>query len=243
MVYLARANPTRTCLGCGRHAPQSQLLRLFVGESGVVDADPDRRSGGRGAYLCFRVECLWEARKKNRFGRALRNKGPVDDAALGLRIAGRLREKMLRRLHTARRANAVVPGPGVDVPAGEVCALVVADGWTAPPERAGVPVIAAGPREPLALALQSPGATHAVVLDESLARELEAIAAARIDFLRTPPPRAPAQRGRGPGAIATVTSEGGDLSEGKTPPHSGPPQAMLLVDEDDPRAAQRVGIA
>ncbi|HVA38887.1 MAG TPA: DUF448 domain-containing protein [Candidatus Dormibacteraeota bacterium] len=43
--------PARTCVGCRRKFPQSQLLR-FVRRGGDWVADARRREPGRGAYLC-----------------------------------------------------------------------------------------------------------------------------------------------------------------------------------------------
>ena len=199
MVYLARANPLRTCLGCGKRASQGELLRVYVAESGLVDADVDNRSSGRGGYLCLRVECLWEAKKKNRFLRSMRaSAGSAHDATLSPRIAGRLADRMLRRLHTARRAQAVVPFPGTQEPGAEEVKLLVVGEGSAAPLVYLAPAVSAGSREALALALQAPGAQAALVLDDALASELMTLAAARTDFLRTPPPKAnQARQGQG----------------------------------------------
>lgn len=191
-MYLARANPIRTCLGCGSRRPQKELLRLYATPEGALDADPGGRHGGRGAYICWRAECLWEALRRGRFGRAFRRAlGPLDPGLVGARIADRLRDHLLRRLHTARRAGAVHPGPSESLQSQPIRLIALATGASCDYE--GVPTVDAGPREALALALQAPGATFAAVATEALAAEIAAIAAARADFLRPPPPR---QRGR-----------------------------------------------
>ena len=96
---------------------------------------------------------------------------------------------MLRRLHTARRAQAALPFPGAIEPAeGEVKLLVVGDG-AAVPARYTAPSVTSGASSALALALQAPTAQAALVLDEALASELMELAAKRTDFLRTPPPK------------------------------------------------------
>jgi predicted RNA-binding protein YlxR (DUF448 family) len=182
--------PIRSCIGCGTHRPQAELLRLFSTADGTIDADPARRRGGRGAYLCMKVECLWEARRKNRISRALRQPMGQDELTLGMRIADRLREQILRRLHTARRAGAALPGTDAGLRPEEVRLVVLADDCEAPALPA--PVVAGGPRDGLALALQAPGATFAAVLTEAMAAEISALAVARADFQRVPPPR---QRG------------------------------------------------
>ncbi|MBA4358626.1 MAG: DUF448 domain-containing protein [Desulfovibrio sp.] len=48
--------PMRTCLGCGRKAPQAELLRLVL-QGGVVTPDRGRLRPGRGAYICPSREC------------------------------------------------------------------------------------------------------------------------------------------------------------------------------------------
>jgi predicted RNA-binding protein YlxR (DUF448 family) len=61
--------PTRTCLGCGRKAPQPELVR-FVVHNGVLTRS---RSGeGRGAYTCRRLSCFERAVSKRAFNRVLR---------------------------------------------------------------------------------------------------------------------------------------------------------------------------
>jgi predicted RNA-binding protein YlxR (DUF448 family) len=59
-----RNQPQRTCVVCGRKAPQAELERMAV-SGGRVLWDPSRRLPGRGAYICFRRECL-EALKRDR---------------------------------------------------------------------------------------------------------------------------------------------------------------------------------
>jgi hypothetical protein len=190
--------PIRACMGCGERHPQAQLLRLFVRLDGSLDTDPLGKAGGRGAYLCMKVDCLWEARQKNRFARAFRRSmSPVDEGALAMRIAERLREYMLRRLHTARRAGAVLPGPSgpvLELSFGEMHAVGVADGCEAP--RGEFPVFPLGAREGLALALQAPQASFAAILTGEMAKELCHLASVRADFLRPPPPRQTSRIGR-----------------------------------------------
>ncbi len=57
-------------MGCRRKAPKSELLRIAADKNGWVRADPGGKLGGRGAYVCRRIECLKSARK--RLPRALR---------------------------------------------------------------------------------------------------------------------------------------------------------------------------
>jgi predicted RNA-binding protein YlxR (DUF448 family) len=63
--------PVRTCVGCGRKRPQSELLR-FGARDGMLVADLDRRLPGRGAYTCRAAPCFERARARRSFARTLR---------------------------------------------------------------------------------------------------------------------------------------------------------------------------
>jgi uncharacterized protein len=60
--------PIRTCVGCGRKAPQSELLR-FVAEDGLLR--PGKGKPGRGAYTCRRLACYERAVSRRAFARVL----------------------------------------------------------------------------------------------------------------------------------------------------------------------------
>ncbi|MBA2616121.1 MAG: DUF448 domain-containing protein [Actinobacteria bacterium] len=63
--------PVRTCVGCGRKAPQSELAR-FAAPDGTLVADRKRRLSGRGAYTCRSAACFERARARRAFARTLR---------------------------------------------------------------------------------------------------------------------------------------------------------------------------
>jgi predicted RNA-binding protein YlxR (DUF448 family) len=58
------SEPIRSCIGCGRKAGQSELLRFVLVST---TADP-----GRGAYTCRRLACFERALARRAFNRALR---------------------------------------------------------------------------------------------------------------------------------------------------------------------------
>ena len=66
-----RKIPERQCLGCNRHAPKQELLRVVRDPEGRVSLDFKGRSPGRGAYVCRDVECLRRVRKNRRVSNAL----------------------------------------------------------------------------------------------------------------------------------------------------------------------------
>ena len=65
------SEPTRTCVGCGRKAPQRELVR-YVAPEGRLLRDTGTRSTGRGAYTCARAVCFERAVSKRAFSRTLR---------------------------------------------------------------------------------------------------------------------------------------------------------------------------
>ena len=67
--------PVRTCAGCGRKAPQAELLR-FVALGGELTASP--KGPGRGVYTCRRLACFERARERHAFNRTLRATVQID---------------------------------------------------------------------------------------------------------------------------------------------------------------------
>jgi predicted RNA-binding protein YlxR (DUF448 family) len=63
--------PVRTCVGCGRKAPQRELVR-FVAPDGLLKRDNSRQAPGRGAYTCARPLCFERAAANRAFARSLR---------------------------------------------------------------------------------------------------------------------------------------------------------------------------
>jgi predicted RNA-binding protein YlxR (DUF448 family) len=61
--------PIRSCAGCGRKAPQDELLR-FAAPDGVLRPAP--RGAGRGVYTCRRLACFERAASRRAFNRTLR---------------------------------------------------------------------------------------------------------------------------------------------------------------------------
>jgi predicted RNA-binding protein YlxR (DUF448 family) len=58
-------------VGCGRKAPQQELVR-FAAPTGVLELDAVRRLPGRGAYTCRRPSCFERAEARRAFSRTLR---------------------------------------------------------------------------------------------------------------------------------------------------------------------------
>ena len=73
--------PIRTCAGCGRKAPQAELLR-FVERAGMLT--PGRKLPGRGVYTCRRLPCFERAAANRAFARVLKRPVRVDPALSAL---------------------------------------------------------------------------------------------------------------------------------------------------------------
>jgi predicted RNA-binding protein YlxR (DUF448 family) len=69
------SNPVRTCAGCGRKAPQRELVR-FVALDGTLTHSP--KGPGRGVYTCRRLACFERAQERRAFARTLRQTVRVD---------------------------------------------------------------------------------------------------------------------------------------------------------------------
>ncbi len=80
------SQPERTCAGCGRKAPQQELVR-FTAQAGRLVAG--RTQPGRGVYTCRRLACFERAADRRAFNRVLRQTVIVD-AALALLVAPQL---------------------------------------------------------------------------------------------------------------------------------------------------------
>jgi predicted RNA-binding protein YlxR (DUF448 family) len=69
------SEPVRSCIGCGRKAPQNELLR-FVARDGALMAGG--REPGRGAYTCRRLSCFERAVARRAFNRTLKQNVRVE---------------------------------------------------------------------------------------------------------------------------------------------------------------------
>ena len=71
------AGPVRTCVGCGRKAPQRELLRFVARDGELVYGS---KEPGRGAYTCRRLACFERAVAQRAFSRVLRRTVHVSQA-------------------------------------------------------------------------------------------------------------------------------------------------------------------
>jgi predicted RNA-binding protein YlxR (DUF448 family) len=71
------ADAVRTCVGCGRKAPQQEFLRFAAQDGGLIH---DPKGSGRGAYTCRRLPCFERAVARRAFSRTLRQTVQIDQA-------------------------------------------------------------------------------------------------------------------------------------------------------------------
>ena len=64
--------PYRTCVGCQLRKPKKELLRVIRTPEDKVEIDVTGKKSGRGAYLCYNMECFEKATKKGRLNKALK---------------------------------------------------------------------------------------------------------------------------------------------------------------------------
>jgi len=79
------AEPVRRCAGCGRRAPQRELIR-FAARRGVLVAG--REAPGRGVYTCRQPGCFERAVASRSFARVLRQSIRIDPALARLYTEG-----------------------------------------------------------------------------------------------------------------------------------------------------------
>lgn len=59
--------PMRTCIGCNTIKPKKEMIRMVITPEKKCEIDASGKKSGRGFYICYNIECLNNAIKKNRF--------------------------------------------------------------------------------------------------------------------------------------------------------------------------------
>ena len=63
--------PLRRCLGCYESKPKNELIRIVKTKDGDISLDKIGKKQGRGAYICYDMNCLEKAQKSKRLEKAL----------------------------------------------------------------------------------------------------------------------------------------------------------------------------
>lgn len=63
--------PQRQCMGCRERKEKRQMIRIVRCTDGEIRLDFSGKLGGRGAYVCPKMECLAKVRKSRALERSL----------------------------------------------------------------------------------------------------------------------------------------------------------------------------
>jgi len=63
--------PQRTCSVCRAKKNKNELLRIVKNKDNIINVDENGKQPGRGAYICYDMECLEKAQKSKRLEKVL----------------------------------------------------------------------------------------------------------------------------------------------------------------------------
>ena len=66
--------PQRTCSVCRTQKNKNELLRVVKNKDNIINVDETGKQSGRGAYICYDMECLEKAKKSKKLENALETK-------------------------------------------------------------------------------------------------------------------------------------------------------------------------
>lgn len=68
----------RKCVGCGELKPRENLIKITKDyKDGNIVIEPDSKTFGRSAYLCYNQSCIEAALKKSKLNKVLRTNADV----------------------------------------------------------------------------------------------------------------------------------------------------------------------
>ena len=69
----------RKCVGCGELKSREEMIRIIKEHStGEIILNPNSKTFGRSAYLCYNQSCIEQAIKKNRINKVLKTNIDID---------------------------------------------------------------------------------------------------------------------------------------------------------------------
>ena len=63
--------PQRSCVVCKAQKNKNELLRIVKNKENEIKIDTTGKEPGRGAYICYNMECLEKAQKSKKIEKAL----------------------------------------------------------------------------------------------------------------------------------------------------------------------------
>ena len=69
----------RKCVGCGELKPRKDMIKITKEHSTQeVVVNPDSKTFGRSAYLCYNQNCIVQALKKKKINKVLKTNADID---------------------------------------------------------------------------------------------------------------------------------------------------------------------
>ena len=75
-------NEQRKCVGCGEFKPRENLIRIMKTDKDGLVVNPNSKTFGRSAYLCYNQSCIELALKKSKLNKALKTNATLEKSAL-----------------------------------------------------------------------------------------------------------------------------------------------------------------
>ena len=75
-------NEQRKCVGCGEFKPRENLIRIMKTDKEGLVVNPNSKTFGRSAYLCYNQSCIEFALKKSKLNKALKTNATLEKATL-----------------------------------------------------------------------------------------------------------------------------------------------------------------
>ena len=73
----------RKCVGCGELKPRNEMIKItkdFL--TGELVLNPNSKTFGRSAYLCYNQNCIEKALKKNKINKVLKTTAQLQEDSL-----------------------------------------------------------------------------------------------------------------------------------------------------------------
>lgn len=75
-------NEQRKCVGCGEFKTRENLIRIMKTDKDGFVVNPNSKTFGRSAYLCYNQSCIELALKKSKLNKALKTNVTLEKAIL-----------------------------------------------------------------------------------------------------------------------------------------------------------------
>ena len=66
--------PQRSCVICRTQKNKNELLRIVRNKDNIIKIDEKGKESGRGAYICYNMNCLEKAKKTKKLEKSLETK-------------------------------------------------------------------------------------------------------------------------------------------------------------------------